>query len=129
VADALLDTGLFLDYLAGMPEAYVVVQQLLEGSLRGSVSALSLLELGMVEEVPAEAHGAMEQVLERLEVAPVDGPAAQQAAAWLRGLPLEERRKEAPFALIAAVAAQRGEPILTRVPERYARFGVSTRAY
>ncbi len=129
MSDALLDTSLFLDYLAGRPEAYVVMQQLLDGSLRGAVSALTLLELGLVEGVPAEALGAMERVLERLEVVPVDGAAARQAAAWLRRVAPEERGKELPFALLAASAHTRQETIITRTPERYERFGVPTRSY
>jgi predicted nucleic acid-binding protein len=67
-------------------------------------------------------------ILARMEQAPLEALAAEQAALWLRQTP---GGSEALFrdALIAATAAERGEPIYTRNVRDFKRFYANVQSY
>ena len=61
-------------------------------------------------------------MLSFLEDAPLSTEAAKTAGLWLASVEEAERNNLAYFALVAATARERGEPICTRNQELFSRF-------
>ena len=57
-----------------------------------------------------------------LEVAPVSIEAAKAAGIWIGAVGRDERLSLERFALIAATARERGEPVCTRDAQTFGRF-------
>jgi predicted nucleic acid-binding protein len=128
MADGLLDTTVFIDFYNGDQGAFDVVRPVLEGASTGSYCPVSVFEIWLgIREHEQEVR--FTAILSALQPAPLTDQAAITAAQWLRGV--SPRRAENLFrdALIAATAAQRGEPVVTRNVNDFKQFPVDVRSY
>ena len=128
MADALLDTTVFIDYYRGDAGAKDLIDAVIGGSLTASYSSLTSFEIWIgignrEEEIDFLA------VLSQCEEAPLTAAMARTAAIWLKGL--SPRRAEGLFrdALIAATANERGEAIYTRNVRDFERLSIDVRTY
>ena len=128
MADALLDTTVFIDYYRGDAGAKDLIDAVIDGSLTASYSSLTSFEIWIgignrEEEIDFLA------VLSQCEEAPLTASMARTAAIWLKGRSL--RRAEGLFrdALIAATANERGEAICTRNVRDFERLSIDVRTY
>ena len=128
MADALLDTTVFIDYYRGDAGAKDLIDAVIDGSLTASYSSLTSFEIWIgignrEEEIDFLA------VLSQCEEAPLTAAMARTAAIWLKGL--SPRRAEGLFrdALIAATANERGEAIYTRNVRDFERLSIDVRTY
>jgi len=128
LADALLDTTVFIDYYRGDAGAKDLIDAVIDGSLTASYSSLTSFEIWIgignrEEEIDFLA------VLSQCEEAPLTAAMARTAAIWLKGL--SPRRAEGLFrdALIAATANERGEAIYTRNVRDFERLSIDVRTY
>lgn len=128
MADAVLDTTVFIDYFNGHPGARKIVGDVLTGRKTGAYSPITVLEL-WVGLASHEDEVSMQALLSSLEHAPLSDGAARAAAIWLRGT--SPRRTESMYrdALIAATAKERGEPVVTRNVRDFGRFGIDVQPY
>ena len=122
MTEMLLDTALFHDYRRGDPGARRVIERIVEGEVTASVSSVTVFELWGRPGLDRTAEIGYVGLLSFLEEAPLSGAAAKRAGIWVADVAPEERAGLARFALLAATAAERGEPVCTRDAERFGRF-------
>ena len=122
MADMLLDTTLFQDYRAGDPGAGAIIQQVVEGTITASVSPLTVFDLLGSAGLDRRTEIGYTSMLSFLEAAPLTAEAAKAAGVWMASIEEEGRDGLARFALLAATAQERGEPICTRNSETFSRF-------
>ena len=122
MAEMLLDTTLFRDYRRGVPGARAIVERILEGDTTASVAPLTVSELWSDAGFDRRTEIAFAGLLSFLEQAPLSAEAAKVAGIWIASLDEDERDALARYALIAATARERGEPVCTSDPEPYSRF-------
>ena len=129
MADLLLDTTLFADYQLGDPKARDVVSRVLDGAITASYCPLTLAELWQESSFGRREEIAYTALIGFLEEAALTSESAKVAGSWLRPLAQEEREAYSAYAILAAVAQERGETICTRDPERYLRFYSNVTSY
>ena len=122
MADMLLDTTVFQDFNQGDPGARKIIEQVIEGAATASVCPLTVFELWGSGDLDRRVEIGYVGLLSFLEEAHLSAEAAKVAGIWLASLDGEERGRLARFALVAATAQERGEPIYTRNPEPFGGF-------
>jgi predicted nucleic acid-binding protein len=127
VSDATLDATFLIDLFRRDAGAWTVWNRVIAGELTVSYSPITVLELWLGTFTLGEEQF-YEDVLLRAESVPLGSEAAKLAATWLKRMrPVPERIVR--DALIAASAAQRGEPIYTRNRGDFERFTVEQDPY
>ena len=122
MAEMLLDSTLFQDYRRGVTGARAIVERILGGDTTASVAPLTVFELWSDAVFDRRTEIAFAGLLSFLEQAPLTAEAAKVAGIWIGSLDEDERDSLARYALIAATARERGEPVCTSDPESYSRF-------
>ena len=122
MADMLLDITVFQDYAKGDEDARAIIEQVIEGTKTAAISPLALFELWRSPSLDRKTEIGYVALLSFLEDAPLSGEAAKTAGLWLASVDEVERDKLAYFALVAATAREREEPICTRNTEPFSRF-------
>ena len=122
VADMLLDATVFHDYRRGDAGARAIIEQIIEGEVKASISPLTVFDLWSGTGFDRQTEIAYTGLLKFLDEAPVTAEAARIAGIWVAPLYYDERLSFAQVALIAATAQIRDEPILTSHPELFERF-------
>ena len=128
MADALFDTTVFIDYYRGDRSAQALIDAVLEGSLRGSFSALTTFEIWIgisSHEEEVDYLG----IMHPFEELALTASMARTAAGWLRNLPGRASEALIRDALIAATAAEHGETIYTRNVADFERFYRNVQTY
>ena len=128
MADALLDTTVFIDYYRRHPGAEAVLEAVMSGAITASYSPITVVELwrGQMyrhEEIVYEA------ALVLMEEAQLTASMAKRTGEWLRPLEDSPREETVRDALIAATASERGEPISTRNVRDSQRFYDNVQTY
>ena len=122
MAEMLLDTTVFQDYRQGVPGARRIFEQIIDGSITASVSPLTVFELWGSSGFDRRSEIGYVGMLRFLEEAPLSSQAAKVASIWIASLEEADRPGLARFALLAATAQERREPICTGQPEPFGRF-------
>ena len=122
MTDMLLDITVFQDYVQGDEDAHAIISQVIEGTKTAAIPPLILFELWQDPSLDRKTEIGYVAMLSFLEDAPLSAEAAKKAGLWLASVEETERDKLAYFALIAATAQERGEPICTRNQELFSRF-------
>lgn len=115
MSDALYDTCVFIDYWRGDPAAFTLIDDVRNGKKTASYATITATELWQYTRLTRKEeieYVAITRYL--LDEAQLTGAAAIQAGQWLRQYSRNRRRRLSADALIAAIAAQRGEIIITR---------------
>lgn len=129
MADALLDTTVFIDYWRGDTGAKAVIESIVDSLRSGSVSAMTAIELwqyptlGRAEEIQYRA------LLLLLEEAELDTETAVDVGQQLRSLSKNARRRRAADAIIARTAVRRGEDVYSRNRKDLSFFGATVHSY
>ena len=122
MADMLLDITVFQDYVKGDEDARAIIEQVIEETKTAAISPHVLFELWRNPSLDRKTEIGYIAMLSFLEDAPLSAEAAKTAGLWLASVEEAERDRLAYFALVAATARERGEPICTRDPEPFSRF-------
>ena len=122
MADLLLDAAVLQDYRREGPGARAVIERVIIGEVTASASPLTVFELWSAGDLDRRAEIGLVGVLSFLEEAPLSIEAAKTAGVWLASVEEPERAALWRYALVAATAQERGEPVCTREQESYARF-------
>ena len=122
MADMLLDITVFQDYVKGDDDARAIIEQVIEGAKTAAIPTLALFELWRNPSLDRKTEIGFVAMLSFLEYAPLSAEAAKTAGLWLASVEEAERDKLAYFALVAATARERREPICTRNSEPFNRF-------
>lgn len=122
MAEMLLDITVLQDYAKGDDDARSIIEQVIEGTKTAAISSLALFELWRNPSLDRKTEIGYVALLSFLEDAPLSAEAAKTAGLWLASVDEAERDKLVYFALVAATARERGEPICTRNPEAFSRF-------
>ena len=122
MTEMLLDQTVFEDYRDGHAGARSIMEKVLAGELAASVSSLTVFDLWRSPGFDRRAEIGYSGMLSFLDEAPLSVDAAKTAGVWLASVGDGEREALARFALIAAVASEREEPICTRNPVPFSRF-------
>ena len=122
MADMLLDSTLFRDYREGDPGARAIIERVMAGEISASVSPMTVFDLLGSGGLDRRAEMGYTGMLSFLEEAPLTAEAAKMAGIWMASVEEEERDGLSRFALIAATAKERGEPVCTRNAESFSRF-------
>ena len=122
MAKLLLDTTVMQDYRRGDPGAQAIIDQIVRGEVTASICPLTLFELWGSSDLDRRSEMGYVGMLKFIEEAPLSNEAAKVAGLWVAALDEEERGLLARFALVAATAKERGEPICTRNPEPFSKF-------
>lgn len=122
MTDGLFDTTLFIDIRRGRDEdADRLWDSIKGGSRTGAVSAVTAYELWVGQRFSREEELLYQSMFALLDNVPITVDAAKQAGSWLRSLP-EHSEKVFRDALIAAIALERGEKVITRNVRDFVRF-------
>ena len=122
MADLILDSTLFLDYVRGDSGAKKVVDQIIQGSLSCSFCPVTLVELWQADGLTRKDEIVYQALLGFLEEVSLSRESAKTAGLWLSSLPEQERPTYQPYALLAAIAKERQEAICTCHPEPFRVF-------
>ena len=125
----LLDTSVFRDYIRGVPGARAIIEQLIAGAITASVSHMTIFELWGRAGFDRRSEIGYVGLLRYLEEAPLSVEAAKVAGLWIGSVEEGKREGLARFAIIAAIARERGESICTAEPEPFRRFYSETVGY
>lgn len=123
MSDALYDTCVFIDYWRGDPAAFSLIEDVRNGTKTASYATITATELWQYSRLTRREeieYVAITRYL--LDEAVLTGVAAMQAGQWLRRYSRNRRRILSADALIAAIAAERGEKIITRNYRDIRRF-------
>jgi len=122
MTDMLLDITVFQDYVQGDEDARAIISQVIGGTKTAAISPLILFELWRDPSLDRKIEIGYVALLSFLEDAPLSPEAGKTAGLWLASVEETERDKLAYFALVAATARERGEPICTHNQELFSRF-------
>ncbi len=122
MTDMLLDITVFQDYVQGDEDARAIISQVIEGTKTAAISPLILSELWRDPCLDRKTEIGYVAMLSFLEDAPLSAEAAKTAGLWIASVEEAERNNLAYFALVAATARERGEPICTRNQELFSKF-------
>ena len=122
MANLLLDTTVLSDYRRGDTGARAVIDKIIGGDVTASICPLTIFELWGSSDLDRRSEMGYVGLLQFLEEAPLSNEAAKLAGLWIAALDEEERGPLTRFALIAATAKERGEPICTRDSEPFGKF-------
>ena len=122
MAEMLLDATVFEDYRAGIPGARAIIEQIMDGTVTASVCPPTVFELWASPGFDRKSEIGYVGMLGFLEEATLSNEAAKAAGAWVAAVEEEDRGRLTPFALVAAVARERGEPICTSRSELFGEF-------
>jgi len=128
MADALLDTTVFIDYYRGHDGARRLVDRLLQADYAASYSPVTVFEL-WVRPMRREEESQYVALFHLFNEAPITAQIAQLAANRLKGRSRMARLRSFGDALIAATAAERAETIYTRNVKDFQRFYADVRSY
>ena len=130
MADMLLDATVFRDSLEGDEGALTVLRQIMDESIKASISPVTVAELWGSPDLDRRAEIRYTGIISFLEEALLTFQAAKTAGIWLASLDSEDDRDElARCALVAATAEERGEPVCTRNAAPFTRFGAEVVDY
>jgi tRNA(fMet)-specific endonuclease VapC len=123
MADAFLDTTVFIDYIRGDVAAKALLEPFLSLTKRASYSSITVAEIWCGEGMKDRKQEIeYEAILQTMIEASLTGSIARRAGSWLRGCSRNAQRDFFADALIAATAAEHGEPIHTRNDKHMKRF-------
>jgi len=122
MTDMLLDVSVFYDHGRGDPRAQAIIQRILSGDTTASVSPITLFELWRSPDLDRRTEIRYVSMVTFLEEAPLTAEAAKMAGVWIADVEDDERERLSRYALIAATARERGEPIATNDTEPFSRF-------
>ncbi len=122
MADMLLDASVFRDYRRGDAGARAIIERIIKGEVKASISPLTVFELWSGTGFDRQTEIGYTSLLKFLDEAPVTVEAARIAGIWVAPLYYDERLSFTQVALIAATAKTRDEPVLTRHTEEFERF-------
>ena len=123
MADALLDTCVFIDYVRGEPKGKALLMPFLSLEKKGSYSTLTVAEIWRGETMTDRKEEIQYQaILTLMEEASLTTSIARVAGSRLRGLSRNLQGVLFADALIAATAEERGEPIYSRNVKDLTRF-------
>ena len=122
MANLLLDTTVLNDYRRGDTGARTVIDKISGGKLPPRFVPLTIFDIWGSSDLDRRSEMGYLGMLRFLEEAPLSNEAARVAGLWVAALDEEERKQLTRFALVAATAREREEPICTRSPEPYSKF-------
>jgi predicted nucleic acid-binding protein len=126
---SVLDTTFFIDLFRRDTDAALLWESLRRGEEAAADSTVTVFELwrGRLSLEEGDFYSDLMLVLEEIALS---GAAARQAASWLRNLPASSAERLIRDAMVAASAAERGEPIYTRNHRDFSRFeGIQVLGY
>jgi len=124
MADALFDTTVFIDCYRGDRGAEALMNSVLSGSM--TYSAVTSFEIWAgISSIQEES----DYLLFLAFCDDLTASMARQAAVMLRGQSARRAEALSRDALIAATAAERGEPVYTRNVRDFRRFYANVRSY
>ena len=129
MAELMLDTTVFHDYRAGHSGARALIERIMSGQITASISPFTVFELWGSSELDRRTEIGYVGMLRFLEEASLSHEAAKVAAIWVAPLDEAERSRLTRYALVAATARERGEPICTRNNEHFSRFNSEVVGY
>ena len=122
MAELMLDATVFHDYRTGHSGARSVIERIMSGQITASISPFTVFELWGNSDMDRRTEIGYVGMLRFLEEASLSHEAAKVAGIWIAPLEESERIRLARYALVAATARERGEPICTRDTEPFSRF-------
>jgi predicted nucleic acid-binding protein len=129
----ILDTTVLIDLMNGNSAARARVHALISNGVPLAVATVSTYELfmGLAQcSKPAEEHEKIRQVLGSQTQLPLDEAGAERAGRINGELARQGRAIDDPDALIAGIALQRHEPVLTRNVKDFSRVsGLKVESY
>ena len=129
MAELMLDTTVFHDYRAGDPGARAVIERIMSGQITASISPITVFELWGNSGLDRRTEIGYVGMLRFLEEASLSHDAAKVAGIWIAPLEEAERVRLARYAVVAATARERGEPICTLDTEPFTRFNSEVVGY
>jgi len=120
VADRVVDSDVLIDALRGVPAANATLARLVR-EMTVATTTINLFELECGVETDEE-HLRVRELLENLDLLPVDALAAVEAAAIDRELRRHGRRIDTRDTLIAGVARSYDIPLVTRNRRHFDRI-------
>ena len=124
MADKLLDASLIRAYIGGDRSARQIVDRVLEGSDTAAVSSVTVFELWRDPDLDRRTEMALTALIDFLEVVPLSADAAKRAGLLMAARHNSNEATASDYALVAAVALERGEPVCTIDASRYSGLGV-----
>ena len=122
MADFMLDTTVFADYREGDPSAKAIIERVIAGESTASISSATVFELWGSAWFDRRLEIGIVGMLRFVEEAPITIEAAKLAGAWMQGTTDQDDPRLQIIALVAATAKTRGEPVITRQDDIFARF-------
>ena len=122
MAELMLDTTVFEDYRAGHSGARAVIERIMSGQVTASISPFTVFELWGDSDLDRRTEIGYIGMLRFLEEASLSREAAKVAGMWIARIDEAERSRLMRYALVAATAREREEPICTRNTEHFSRF-------
>ena len=130
MADAFLDTSVFIDFVRGDAGAKVLLQPFISLEKRASYSPITVAEIWKGEGMKDRKQEIQyEAIFLIMEEAPLTSSVARIAGSWLRKCSRSMQRELFGDALIAATAAQRGELVYSRNVKHLKQFYNSVLTY
>ncbi|RKD97929.1 PIN domain-containing protein [Halopiger aswanensis] len=121
----LLDESFVVDLMAGDEDAVAALED-----IDWRDAAISELTVAQIREgLPEAKRAEFDAIVERLEVAPYDFPAGRTAVDEHKRLHGEDHPIDAVDAMIAGIAIEADEPVLTRTPSVFERTAADVRSY
>lgn len=125
----MLDTTVFHDYRAPDPSAHAVIERFMSGEIIASTSPITVFELWGISGLDRRTEIGYSGILRVLEEASLSHETAKVAGIWITSLEETERIRLARYAVVAATARERGEPICTLNTEPFTRFNSEVVGY
>ncbi len=124
----MLDITLFDSYLDGDVGAKTLINRIIKGDITASVSSISIYDVWKNPKLTRHAEINYVALLTFIEMVSLTSDAARLAGIWLRSIDIHDDGLLS-YALVAAEANLRSEPICTRSDGLYASFNVETRSF
>ena len=129
MSDMHFDLTVFEDYRSGNSDAQRLINEVIDGAVSASVSAVNILQLWKDPSMDRQTEIMYASMLSFIEPVPLSVEAAKWAGRWIGALNAEETDDVVRLALVAATAKERNEPLCTRFPNRFEGFGIEIIAY
>lgn len=127
----ILDTDFVIDLLGGDPDAEARARALVGDGQPITLPAMTMVEvlLGVESGAATATRTEVEAALDRFPVAEMDEAVAREAARMIADAGPGRFKKRKGDAVIAATAAVRGDPVVTRNVDDFERLGVDVVTY
>ena len=122
MAELLLDITVFEDYRSGDLGARDIFDRIMDGELKAAVSSLTVYHVWSGPSFDRRSEIGFTGMLSFLEEACLTVESAKTAAVWTAALNNEEKADLSHYAMVAAIAKERGESICTRNPDPFLKF-------